>query len=60
MAYSNRLVTHQRVGLVLGPIVFMLMLYFSEQQMFMNTVAWRTAALGLWICLLYKYTSPRD
>ena len=47
MAYSNRHVTHQRVGLVLGPIVFMLMLYFSEQQMFMNAVAWRTAALGL-------------
>ncbi len=51
MAYSNGLATHQSVGLVLGPMVFMLMLYFSEKQMFMDAVAWRTAALGLWMVI---------
>ncbi|MBK13525.1 MAG: anion transporter [Porticoccaceae bacterium] len=51
MAYSNGHATHQRVGLVLGPIVFILMLYFSEKQMFMDAVAWRTAALGLWMVI---------
>tara|TARA_A100001015_G_scaffold44934_1_gene49479 strand:- start:2753 stop:4213 length:1461 start_codon:yes stop_codon:yes gene_type:complete len=49
MAYSNRLATYQTVGLVLGPIVFMLMLLFSDKQMFMDDSAWRTAALGLWM-----------
>ena len=51
MAYSNGHATHHRVGLVLGPIVFILMLYFSEKQMFMDAVAWRTAALGLWMVI---------
>ena len=51
MAYSSGLATHQSVGLVLGPMVFMLMLYFSEKQMFMDAVAWRTAALGLWMVI---------
>ncbi|MAH73217.1 MAG: anion transporter [Cellvibrionales bacterium TMED49] len=49
MACSNRLWTYQSVGLVLGPVIFMLMLFFSDKQLFMNDSAWRTSALGLWM-----------
>ena len=41
--------TYQRVGLVLGPGLFVFMLAFSSTQQMMPDVAWRVAAVGLWM-----------
>ncbi|HBO15996.1 MAG TPA: anion transporter [Porticoccaceae bacterium] len=41
--------THQNVGLVLGPVLFLLFMSFESSQQLMPAVAWRTAAVGLWM-----------
>jgi len=41
----------QRIGLVAGPAVFALMLLFAQQQTAMPDVAWRVAAVGIWMAL---------
>lgn len=43
--------TYQRVGRVLGPIVFVLMLVADQWQSTMSTEAWRVAAIGLWMAI---------
>ena len=40
---------YQNIGLVVGPSVFLIMLFFSEQQQTMSVEAWKTAAVGLWM-----------
>jgi sodium-dependent dicarboxylate transporter 2/3/5 len=39
------------VGRILGPVVFFLMLLMGDAQQAMDPVAWRTAAIGLWMAI---------
>ena len=39
--------SYQNVGLLLGPIIFILMMLFSDHQDVMSMIAWRVAAVGL-------------
>ncbi|MEP0354347.1 DASS family sodium-coupled anion symporter [Paraglaciecola sp.] len=41
--------TYQNVGLALGPALFALMMLFSGSQTIMDPVAWKTAAISLWM-----------
>ena len=51
-AAANRpLETYQIVGRLLGPAVFVLMLATSEIQDVMAPIAWRTAAVALWMAI---------
>ena len=43
--------TYQLVGRVLGPGVFILMLATSQLQTVMDPLAWRAAAIGLWMAI---------
>ena len=43
--------TYQLVGRVLGPIVFLLMLATSQAQTAMDPLAWRAAAIGMWMAI---------
>ena len=43
--------TYQRIGRVLGPAVFALMLVLEPWQQAMDPVAWRVAAVGLWMAI---------
>ncbi|NCP65462.1 MAG: SLC13/DASS family transporter [Paraglaciecola sp.] len=42
---------YQDVGLLLGPIIFTTLMYFSSDQDVMSVAAWRTAAVGLWMAI---------
>lgn len=42
---------HQLVGRILGPLVFVLMLAAADAQSFMPPIAWRTAAVALWMAI---------
>ena len=42
---------HQTIGRIMGPLVFLLLMSFSETQSFMPETAWRTAAVGLWMAI---------
>jgi solute carrier family 13 (sodium-dependent dicarboxylate transporter), member 2/3/5 len=42
---------YQDVGLLLGPIIFTTLMYFSTDQDVMSVAAWRTAAVGLWMAI---------
>ena len=44
--------SYQNVGLLFGPIIFILMMLFSDHQDVMSMIAWS--------CLLYTSPSPRD
>jgi len=48
---KKALETHQLVGRVLGPAIFILMLIADQWQMVMPTEAWRAAAIGLWMAV---------
>ena len=39
--------SYQNVGLLLGPIIFILMMLFCDHQDVMSIIAWRVAAVGL-------------
>ncbi len=41
----------KKVGLVLGPLIFAVMLLLGEQQNAMPPEAWRVAAVGLWMAI---------
>ncbi|WGL15545.1 DASS family sodium-coupled anion symporter [Microbulbifer bruguierae] len=41
--------SYQTVGLLLGPALFALMMLFADAQTTMNPVAWKVAAIGLWM-----------
>lgn len=41
----------KKVGLVLGPLIFSVMLLLGEQQNVMPPEAWRVAAVGLWMAI---------
>ena len=43
--------TYQLVGRVLGPVVFVLMLATSQLQTAMDPLAWRAAAIALWMAI---------
>ena len=40
---------YQNVGMILGPAIFAIMMAFSGMQTVMDPVAWKTAAVGLWM-----------
>lgn len=42
---------YQRIGIVLGPAVFALMMFFSEHQTLMPALAWKVASVGLWMAI---------
>jgi len=48
---NRQLETYQRIGRVLGPAVFALMLGLESWQQVMDPVAWRVAAVGLWMAI---------
>ena len=48
---NQPLETHQLVGRVLGPAIFILMLVLDQWQSVMPTEAWRAAAIGLWMAV---------
>ena len=43
--------TYQRIGRVLGPVIFVTMLATAQWQDVMPPVAWRTAAVALWMAV---------
>jgi len=43
--------TYQKVGRILGPVVFAVMLATDQWQDAMNPQAWRAAAVGLWMAI---------
>ena len=42
---------HQHVGLIIGPMICAVMLLLDAYQQVMAPVAWRTAAVGLWMAV---------
>ena len=46
--------TYQLVGRVLGPALFLLMLFFENSQAAMELNAWRVAAIGLWMAVWWS------
>ena len=42
---------HPRVGRILGPLIFTLMLFFEDSQAAMSPEAWRVAAVALWMAV---------
>jgi sodium-dependent dicarboxylate transporter 2/3/5 len=42
---------YQKIGLVLGPAIFALMMIMSTFQTTMDPLAWRTAAVALWMAV---------
>lgn len=42
---------YQDVGLIAGPVLFVVMMLFDHSQQYMPTEAWRTAAVGLWMAV---------
>ena len=41
--------SYQTIGLLLGPALFALMMFFADTQTTMNPVAWKVAAISLWM-----------
>lgn len=50
-AIERSLETHQIVGRILGPVVFAAMIATDQWQDFMSPLAWRTAAVALWMAI---------
>jgi sodium-dependent dicarboxylate transporter 2/3/5 len=48
---NRPLETYQVVGRILGPVIFALMLAADQSQDFMSPMAWRAAAVGLWMAV---------
>ena len=48
---NRPLETYQVVGRILGPVVFALMLAADQSQDFMAPMAWRAAAVGMWMAI---------
>lgn len=42
---------YQRIGLFAGPALCLLMLLFAGTQQFMPPIAWRVAAVGIWMAI---------
>jgi sodium-dependent dicarboxylate transporter 2/3/5 len=40
---------YQDIGLILGPLLFVIMMVFGANQSLMDPSAWRVAAVGLWM-----------
>ncbi len=47
----DRAQPYQRAGLLLGPLVFIVFLLTAETQSVMEPLAWRVAAIGLWMAI---------
>jgi sodium-dependent dicarboxylate transporter 2/3/5 len=50
-AEERPLETYQRIGRVLGPVIFVIMLITAQSQDVMPPVAWRTAGVALWMAV---------
>jgi len=50
-AIERPLETYQLIGRVLGPAIFLIMLATDQWQDVMSPVAWRTAAVALWMAV---------
>ena len=48
-ALSEGRLLYQNIGLLLGPGIFALMMILGHGQEFMPEMAWRVAAVGLWM-----------
>ncbi len=48
---ERSLETYQVVGRFLGPLLFVAMLVTNQWQDFMSPIAWRTAAVALWMAV---------
>ena len=44
-----QMASYQSIGLILGPALFLLMMLLADYQTTMNPVAWKVAAIGLWM-----------
>ncbi|WP_440876138.1 SLC13 family permease [Thalassotalea sp. PLHSN55] len=42
---------YQSIGLFLGPLIFIIMMFTNQFQTTMEPVAWRTAAIALWMAI---------
>mgnify|MGYP003652549714 FL=1 len=42
---------YQDVGLLLGPLIFLIMMLFSSSQTTMEPAAWHVAAVGIWMAI---------
>ncbi len=51
LAADSPLKTYQMVGRVLGPTLFALMLLTQDSQSTMDPLAWRVAAIGIWMAV---------
>ena len=48
---QKRRAPYQMIGLILGPSLCLFMLLLDGQQQIMSSVAWLTAAIGLWMAI---------
>ena len=46
--------TYQIIGRILGPLVFLLMLFLEDSQTAMEINAWRVAAVGVWMAVWWS------
>ncbi|WP_237068015.1 SLC13 family permease [Microbulbifer guangxiensis] len=46
---TAQMASYQSIGLILGPALFVLMMLLADYQTTMNPVAWKVAAIGLWM-----------
>ena len=51
---NRPLETYQVVGRILGPVVFALMIAADQSQDFMEPMAWRAAAVGIWMAIWWS------
>jgi sodium-dependent dicarboxylate transporter 2/3/5 len=42
---------YQDVGLLLGPLIFLIMMLLGNSQTTMEPAAWRVAAVGMWMAV---------
>ncbi|AEP30562.1 anion transporter [Glaciecola nitratireducens FR1064] len=47
----TELASYQKIGLLLGPVIFLLMMLFGSNQTAMSTEAWNVAAVALWMAI---------
>jgi sodium-dependent dicarboxylate transporter 2/3/5 len=55
--YDAERASYQNVGLVLGPVLFAIMMLTSGFQTTMDPVAWKTAAVAIWMAVWWSTES---
>lgn len=53
-SYSATRANYQDIGLILGPALFALMMIFADLQTTMDPVAWKTAAVAIWMAVWWS------